>query len=390
MQDLSSTRLVGVAMSIDTVRARVLLLAACQALAMTGSIVLFTTAALVGQSIATNKALATLPLALLQIATMLTTIPASLLMQRIGRQLGFMVGVLIGLAGQVWRSRPSSRPASRCSASPRFCLAAPTALLASTALPPPKLPAKNFRSQAIALVVAGGVVAALLAPSIATQSKDALAATFAGSYVAIAVLQILSLGVLLLLKLPRPVQAERGYSGRSIGAIVQQPVFLVAILGSMLGYGVMVLVMTATPLAMVAQAHPFHEAAMVIQWHVLGMFTPSFFTGYLIARFGVLTIIGTGGLLSLLCLAINLLGSGLVNFSIALLLLGIGWNFLYIGSTTLLTEAYQPEERAKTQALHDFLMFALLHLQPCSQEPSFSNWAGLPSIGRVCRWLPSF
>ena len=377
-------------MSIDTPRARVLLLAGCQALAMTASIVLFTTAALVGQSIAANKALATLPLALLQIATMLTTIPASLLMERIGRQLGFMVGVLIGLAGAglaiaaiFWANFPL------------FCLA--TILFGSSngfvgfyRFAAAEVATEQFRSRAIAWVVAGGVIAALLAPQIATGSKDALTATFAGSYAAIAVLQILSLGVLLLLKLPRPIRQEKGQTGRSISAIVQQPVFLVAILGSMLGYGVMVLVMTATPLAMVAQAHPFHEAAMVIQWHVLGMFAPSFFTGYLIARFGVLNIIGTGGLLSLLCLGMNLLGSGLLNFSIALLFLGIGWNFLYIGSTTLLTEAYQPEERAKTQALHDLLMFAFVALATMMSGTVFQklgwqavNWAGLPMVALV-------
>ncbi|MBD2091661.1 MFS transporter [Microcoleus sp. FACHB-1515] len=377
-------------MSIDTPRAKVLLLALCQALAMTGSIVLFTTAALVGQSLAANKALATLPLALLQIATMLTTIPASLLMQRIGRQLGFMVGVLIGLAGA------SLAIAAIFAANfPLFCFS--TILFGSFngfvgfyRFAAAEIASEKFRSQAIAWVVAGGVIAALLGPQLATWSKDALTATFAGSYAAIALLQILSLAVLLLLKMPRPAQAERGYSGRSIPEVVQQPVFLVAILGSMLGYGVMVLVMTATPLAMVAQAHPFQEAALVIQWHVLGMFTPSFFTGYLIARFGVLNIIGVGGVLSLMCLAMNLLGSGLVNFSIALLLLGIGWNFLYIGSTTLLTETYQPEERAKTQALHDFLMFAFVALATMLSGTVFQqmgwyavNWAGLPMVAVV-------
>lgn len=145
--------------------------------------------------------------------------------------------------------------------------------------------------------------------------------------------------------------------------------------------------MTATPLAMVAVAHPFHAAASVIQWHVLGMFAPSFFTGFLIARFGVLNIILWGSGLNVLCIAINLLGTGFQNFSVALLLLGVGWNFMFIGSSTLLTEAYTPAEKAKTQAAHDFIMFGfvafatflsgrLLH----GYGWAMVNYAGLPMI----------
>jgi len=377
-------------MSIDAARRQVLLLALCQALAMTGNIVLFTTAALVGQSLTTHKALATLPLALLQIATMLVTIPASLLMARIGRQFGFIIGVLIGLGGA------SLAIAAITAASfPLFCLSAIlfgsfNGFVGYYRFAAAEIATDQSRSQAIAWVVAGGVIAALLGPQIATWSKDWLAAEFAGSYVAIALLQAVSIGVLLLLNLPRPSRQAQTQSGRSIKAIVQQPIFLVAVLGSMLGYGVMVLVMTATPLAMVAQSHPFHEAATVMQWHVLGMFAPSFVTGHLIARLGVLTIIGMGGLLSLACLGLNLLGTGLLNFSIALLLLGIGWNFLFIGSTTLLTQAYRPEERAKTQALHDFLMFAFVALATILSGTVFQqlgwqavNAAGVPMVSLV-------
>ena len=173
---------------------------------------------------------------------------------------------------------------------------------------------------------------------------------------AIALLQILTLLLLSWADLPPLVQQKHQEKGRKLGAIMQQPIFVVAVLGSMVGYGVMALLMTATPLAMVAVHHPFNTAAAVIQWHVLGMFTPSLFTGYLIARLGVLTIILTGIFLNGLCIAINLAGTGATHFFGALLLLGIGWNFMFIGSTTLLTEAYTPTERAKTQATHDFLM----------------------------------
>lgn len=358
---------------------------------MTGSVVLFTTAALIGQSLAIDKSLATLPLALLQLATMFMTIPASLLMQRVGRKLGFVVGVLLGIGGMglgVWAIDLHSFSL--------FCLA--TILFGSSngfvgfyRFAAAEVASDAFRSQAIALVISGGVVAAVVGPELASRSKDWLSpGVFAGSLAAIIVLQAISLGLLLLIDFPRPIKSELQDRGRSLRQIFSQPVFLVAATGSMLGYGVMALVMTATPLAMVADAHPFHEAAIVIQWHVLGMFAPSFITGFLIARFGVLTIIGCGGVLSLLCLGINLTATGLLSFSIALLLLGVGWNFLYIGSTTLLTEAYAPAEKAKTQAMHDFLMFAFVAFATMLSGGIFQNFgwkavnlAGLPMVVAV-------
>lgn len=366
----------------------VLLLALCQALAMTGNIILFTVAALIGQTLATDKSLATLPLALLQLATMSVIFPASMLMRRGGRQFGFITGILIGLAGAglgiyaVFTHHFGL-----------FCLSAIlfgsfNSFVGFYRFTAVEVATDAFRSQAIALVMAGGVVAALVGPQLATWSKDWLQpATFAGSLVMIAILQVLSLGILLGLKLPRPVITELQSPGRSLPIIMQQPLFIVAVLGSMLGYGVMVMVMTATPLAMVANAHPFHEAATVIQWHVLGMFAPSFITGFLIARFGVLTILGWGGMISLLCILINLWGSGLLSFIVALMLLGIGWNFLFIGSTTLLTGTYTPAEKAKTQAVHDFLMFGFVAFATILSGSLFQNlgWravnlAGIPMV----------
>lgn len=327
---------------------------------MTGSIVLFTTAALIGSTLAPDKALATLPLAVLQLATMLTTIPAAFILKRWGRQYGFMTGVLVGLSGAVlgvYAIFASS-----------FVLFSLSTLLygifggfvsyyrlaAADAAP------EADRSRAISLVISGGILAALIGPVLATWTKDWLPVTFAGGLVAIALLQSLTLLLLRFVALPPLVQPMHQQPGRKLGTIVQQPVFIVAVLGSMIGYGVMALLMTATPLAMVAEHHPFHVAASVIQWHVLGMFTPSLITGFLIARFGVLTIVLAGIVLNGLCVAINLAGTQASHFFGALLLLGIGWNFMFIGSTTLLTQAYTPTERAKTQATHDFLMLSFV------------------------------
>jgi MFS family permease len=338
----------------------VLLLALCQALAMTGSIVLFTSAALIGVSLSTDKSLATLPLALLQISTMLTTIPAALILKRWGRKLGFMAGVLVGMSGAglgVYAVLTGSFVLF-CGATSLYGIF--NGFVGYYRFAAADIASAAFRSRAISFVIAGGIIAAIAGPELATWTKDWLPVTFAGGLVAIALLQLLTLGLLSWMDLPPLSLPKYQEQGRELGAIMQQPIFIVAVLGSMVGYGVMVLLMTATPLAMVAVHHSFRTAASVIQWHVLGMFTPSLFTGYLIARFGVLRIILAGICLNGLCIAINLAGTGAPHFFGALLLLGIGWNFMFIGSTTLLTQCYTPAEQAKTQATHDFLMFSFV------------------------------
>lgn len=368
----------------------IFLLALCQALAMTGSIILFTTAALIGSMLAADKSLATLPLAILQLATMLTTIPAALLLKQWGRRLGFIAGVLLGLAGA-----SLGIYALFAESFVLFCLATLlygmfNGFVGYYRFAAADVATEALRSQAISFVIAGGILAALVAPELATWTKDWLPASFAGGLVTIALLQLLSLLLLSRINLPTISQQKQQQTGRGLVAIAQQPVFVVAVLGSMIGYGVMALLMTATPLAMVAVHHPFKTAASVIQWHVLGMFVPSLFTGYLIARFGVLTIILTGIFLNGLCIAINLAGTNVYHFFGALLLLGIGWNFMFIGSTTLLTEAYTPLERSKTQATHDFLMFSFVAFTTFLSGRLLNDWGwsvvnytGLALIGFV-------
>ncbi|NET53055.1 MAG: MFS transporter [Merismopedia sp. SIO2A8] len=295
------------------------------------------------------------------LATTLTTIPASLLMKQLGRKSGFMMGVMIGFAGSilgvyaiVYGSFSLFCSASflfgifnGCSGFYRFAAAEATS--------------KKLRAQAISFVLAGGIIAALVGPELATWSKDWFTPVlFAGSFVSIAVLQLIAAFLLLFVELPPLSKAERRESGRPLIAIVQQPVFLAAVLSSTCGYAVMILIMTATPLAMIAFSHSFEDAAFVIQWHVFGMFAPSFFTGFLIIRFGILNIILWGIVLNLLCTLINLLNTNIVNFTVALLMLGVGWNFMFIASTTLLTEACNPAEKAKTQATQDFIMFCFV------------------------------
>ena len=329
----------------------------CQALAMTSITMLFTVAALIGAELATDKSLATLPVALLQVAVMLTTIPASLLMQRVGRRAGFGLGTAIGMLGA-----GLGVLAVMLKSFPLFCLATVLFGVFNGCAGFYRFAAADaateaFRPQAISLVVAGGVVAAVVGPNTANWAKDWLTVPFAGSLLPIVGLQAVTLAVLQSIDLPPMTGSEPNQSGRPLSVILRQPLFIVATVSSMVGYSVMVLLMTATPLAMTAVPHPFSQAAFVIQWHVLGMFAPSFVTGTLIQRFGVLTIILVGIGLNLLAIAINLSGVAVENFLIALTVLGIGWNFMFVGATTLLTQVYQPNEKAKTQAAHDFLMF---------------------------------
>jgi len=338
-------------------KSTVVRLVLCQALAMTSITMLFTVAALIGAELSTDKSLATLPVALLQVAVMLTTIPASLLMQRIGRRAGFGIGTGIGMLGA-----GLGVIAVVIKSFPLFCLATIlfgifNGFAGFYRFAAADAATESFRPQAISWVVAGGVVAAVLGPNTANWAKDWLAVPFAGSLLPIVGLQAVTLAVLQRIHLPPMTGSDPNQSGRPLSLILRQPIFIVAAVSSMVGYSVMVLLMTATPLAMTAVPHPFSQAAFVIQWHVLGMFSPSFVTGALIQRFGVLKIILVGIGLNLLAVAINLSGVAVQNFLIALTLLGIGWNFMFVGATTLLTQLYQPNEKAKTQAAHDFLMF---------------------------------
>ncbi len=339
----------------------VLLLATAQAMMMTGGSLLITTSALVGYRLSPDKALATLPLALQMMAGMLTTIPASLLMQRIGRRGGFLIGSTLGMTGAAL--------AAYAIVSAQFALFALAAVLSGMftgfgnyyRFAAADVATTDYRPRAISYVMAGGVVAALVGPNLANWTRGWLVTPFAGSFLALSGIMLLSFLTIWRLDIPRPATDTHGH-GRPLSTIARQPTFIVAAIGGMFGYGVMALVMTATPLAMHEHAYPFGDTAWVIQWHILGMFAPSFFTGALIRRLGVLTVMLAGAVLNSACVLVNLSGTSLDHYWLALLLLGIGWNFLFIGTTQLLTETYASAEKGKTQALNDFLVFTTVTL----------------------------
>lgn len=337
-------------------RANALVLAVCQALAQGGAVLVIVVSALVGQALAENKALATLPFALQFVMTMLSTVPASLLMGRIGRRAGFTVGQTIGILG-------AGLAAGAIYAGDFVLFAAGSAILGIHnafwqyyRFAAADMADDDFRPKAISYVMAGGLVAAFLGPEIAKLTQDGIAeAAFAGSYLALAGMCLVNIALLRLVRIPRPTTAL--FAGRSLGAIVRSPVFLVAAAAAMIGYASMNLVMTATPLAMHAEHFGFADTAFVIQWHVVGMYAPSFMTGHLIRHYGAPRVILAGTGVMIAAVAMNLAGQTLVHYWFGLVLVGIGWNFMFVGGTALLTECHRPEERARIQALNDFLVF---------------------------------
>ena len=214
------------------------------------------------------------------------------------------------------------------------------------------------------------MVAAIIGPNLANLTHDSIKGMpFAGSFMSIIVIYILALVTLSFLKLPSLQDSSDNKKlnrVRPLIEIARQPKFIVALISSMLGYGVMSFVMTATPLSMSHHAHSFSDTSFIIQWHVLGMFAPSFFTGALIQRFGVSRVMLVGVVLGFACVATNLLGHSIYHYWLALTLLGVGWNFLFIAGTTLLTETYHPEERSKTQAMNDFSVFSMVAIASLS------------------------
>lgn len=335
------------------------ILALCQALMMSSTTLMVTASSLVGFALAEDKSLATLPLALQFLSTMLTSIPASLFMGRFGRKPGFMLAAVVGTCGGVLALYAITKGDFWLFGAAAMLLGVFNGFGSYYRFAAAEEVDEAHRSRAISFVLAGGVIAAFVGPNLANLGQDLIgSARFAGSFAFIILLYLMALGLLAFSRFSERPIAHPTEAGRPLAVIVRQPRFIVALVCAMFGYGIMSFIMTATPLAMERVHHPFGDTAIVIQWHVLGMFAPSFFTGNLIHRFGVQPILRLGALAMILTVIINLGGTTYWHFWAALFLLGIGWNFLFIGGTSLLTEVYWPEERSKVQALNDFLVFS--------------------------------
>ncbi len=343
---------------IAGINRNVALLALCQALFMTTTSAIIAAAALTGYMLAEDKAYATIPVAIQFAATMATAIPASFYMRRVGRRLGFVTGAAIGALGGViataaiflgsfWLFAAGAGLIGSFNSFAQFFRFA----AADSANP-------SMRGRAISLVLAGGVVAGVTGPNMARLTKDIFdPIIYAGTFAAVVALFVAIGLVTSRLSIPPMSQADRSGPQRPLLEILSQTKCLVAIIGAVSGYVVMSFLMTVTPLAMVDCGFGFGDSAMVIQAHIVGMFLPSFFTGHLIARYGAANIMIAGASLLALCVAINLAGIEFLNFLVALIIVGVGWNFLFIGGTTLLTECYRPSEMAKTQGFNDFCIW---------------------------------
>jgi MFS family permease len=343
---------------MDKSRKNVALLSACQGLLLTNNSILLATNGLAGYALAADKAFATLPVTAYIVGAAITTLPASLLMQRLGRRAGFILGAVFGIAGAAICADGAFTHSFWLLCAGALILGVYNATSQYYRFAAADSAAAGFKSKAISLVLAGGIAGGVLGPETSKLTKDMFAqAIFAGSYLSLGFFCAVAIGLLSLIEIPPLTAAERKDTGRPLARIARQPAFIVAVMSAVIGYGVMNLLMTATPLAMVACSHPFKDAAFVIQWHVIAMFAPSFFTGALIKRYGVLNIMLVGVALSLACVAVALSGLDVMHFWSALVLLGFGWNFMFIGGTTLLTESHTPAERGKAQGANDLAIF---------------------------------
>lgn len=346
------------AASNDDARRNVWLLVAAQSLGGAAPPIIISLGGIVGQMLASDPTLATLPVSLYQLGLALSTIPAAMLMRRLGRRPAYVLGAVLGsisgliatfgvLQGDFVTFCVGTAMAGfygACVQSYRFA--------ATDAVEP------SQRGKAISRIMVGGLVAAIIGPQVVIWTRDAWPmAPFAGSFLGQAGLALLALPLLWMLRAPPPTSAVVAGTARPLGSIARSPGFVVAVTAGVVSYGLMAFIMTAAPMAMVGCGHTVGEAALGIQWHVLAMFAPSFVTGHLIARFGKIAITVLGLVLIAGSGLLALAGLELLHFWGSLILLGVGWNFGFIGATAMVTDTYTPAERAKVQALNDFLVF---------------------------------
>ena len=336
------------------------LLAICQGLFLTNNVTFIAINGLVGLSLAPLGWMATLPVMGYVVGGALSTGLVAKTQTRFGRKTSFQLGLLVAFLSALlcayaafeknfWLLVLATVVAGYYNANAqlyRFAAA--------------ELADASSREKAVSLVMAGGLIGAVLGPNMAAQTRGMMSVPFAGAYFALAGVALLAMGIMAFLNFPQPPVKSAASGGRPLGEIMRQPLFIVAAACGALGYGVMNLLMAATPIAMQQCQLPFSDIALVLEWHVIGMFAPGFFTGHLIKRFGALPIMGVGVVLNALCIAIALSGVDLHQFLAALFLLGVGWNFLFTGSTTLSLQTYTPQEKDRAQGALNFFVFATL------------------------------
>ena len=341
----------------------VLALSFCKALLSTGNVLLVAVTALIGLTLSPDPIWSTLPVAFQFIGLMCATIPASLIMNKIGRKNGFYLGNMLGIAGALLCILALYSASFSLFCTGTFFLGIGIGFGTLYRFAAVEMCAKPYRAKAISIIMAGGVLAAIAGPNLAIFSQDLIQGTpFVGAFWGLLVLYIAAMLVLTIVKFPAQVIHAPDITTRPVFEIILQPIFLVSVIAAMVSYVVMNLLMTATPLAMHHHGFHFEQSAIVIELHALGMFLPGFFTGSLINRFGTIRILLIGALIMLLCIGINLNGQSQLHFSIALFTLGLGWNFMFVSATHLVSDAYSEAEKPKAQAANEFLIFSMVTL----------------------------
>ena len=341
--------------------ANLLLLALCQGLFLTNNVTFIAINGLVGLSLAPLGWMATLPVMGYVVGGALSTGLVAKSQSRWGRKVSFQLGLVVALL--------SALLAAYAALSHNFWLLVSATVIAGYysangqlyRFAAAELAPLQFREKAISLVMAGGLIGAIVGPNLASRTKGLFETPFMGAYLALMAVALLAMVLMAFIQFPaEPPKVAGASGGRPLREIMAQPVFIVSAAAAALSYGVMNLLMAATPLAMQVCGYAFSDAALVLEWHVIGMFAPGFFTGHLIKKFGTLPIMAVGVLLNALCIAVALSGVDLHQFLAALFLLGVGWNFLFTGSTTLSMKAWTPEEKDRGQAAINFLVFATM------------------------------
>ncbi len=359
---------------------QLLLLTLCQALFLTNNVTFIAINGLVGWSLAPLAWMATLPVTGYVVGAALSAMPVARLQARVGRKRSFQIGLIVAALSAALGALAVTLGSFWLLVSATVVAGFYSANGALYRFAGPELVAPAFKERALSWVLAGGVAGAFIGPNLASATRGWLAVPFAGAYLALVGVALLGLVIMSFIRFPAHVASLPGAAaGRPLAELASQPTFVVAVIAAALGYGVMNLLMAATPIAMQQCKHPFDSAALVLEWHVLGMFVPSFFTGTLIKRFGALPVMGVGALLNLVCVVVALSGVELMQFLVALFTLGVGWNFLYTGGSTLLTQSYRPEEKNRAQGVMDTCVFWTMALS------SFSSGALITTQGWT--WL---
>jgi MFS family permease len=370
-------------------RNNVLVLASGQALFNSGRSLMFLVVSIVSaHMLGSDLTFVTAPITMMLIGTTCATLPAAHLMQAIGRKLGFFIGALIGAAGALLCMYAIQSNSFLLLNVGIFLFGLYSGFANLQRFAAADAAAPEFRSKAISLVIAAGLVGAVVGPETAKATRLSMDTEFAGTMLAVMAFTFVAAFVSLLVDLPRPTRKERADTGRPLGQILREPTVIVAIVSGLVGFVTMNILMTTTPIAMqIGYHYAFDDSAFVIEWHIIGMFAPGLITGTLINRFGVLRIILIGGALLLGAVAIALSGTGIWNFWAAMALLGVGWNFTFTGGTTLLSESHAPAERAKVQGTNDFIVFTFMAFSSIFSGTlyyllgwSWVNYAAVPMI----------